>query len=299
MKRVIGIGAAVLDTLIEMDSYPREDIKVRASRVFSSGGGPVSNALVCLAKLGCDASYLGLLSDDEAGHRLADEFKKFGVDNSQIRFVPDANAFTSYIILSKNSGSRTCLFDKGSVPDDPKGLNFDSIRYADILHLDGNSLEIAKEGIKIAKGHGVKVSLDAGSVYPHIQDILPDIDILIPSEEFALKITGKESVEEAIRALEDAYRPEVLVVTQGAKGGAFLDGDEIKHYDSFKVDCVDSNGAGDTFHGAFLAAYLDGQSVSECARFASAVSALKCTKAGTRTALPSKEETLEFIKSRR
>lgn len=299
MKRVVGIGAAVYDTLIEMSHFPEEDVKIRAERVFSSGGGPVSNALVCLAKLGVGASYLGLLSDDEIGHRLKEEFERFGVDASEARFLKGYAPFTSYIILSKDNGTRTCLFDKGNVPDDPSQLSFTALSSADVLHLDGNNLETAKAGIKEAKRLGVKVSLDAGSVYPHIEDILPDIDILIPSEEFALRYTGKKTAEEALLALNEAFHPEVLLITQGVKGGIFLEGKSIKHYDAFQVECVDSNGAGDTFHGAFLAAYLEGKDIGEAARFASAVSALKCQKAGMRTALPSLEATLDFLRERR
>ena len=57
MKKVVGIGACVLDTLIECDKYPIEDRKVPASKVVKTGGGPVANALVVLAKLGIEAEF--------------------------------------------------------------------------------------------------------------------------------------------------------------------------------------------------------------------------------------------------
>ena len=298
MNKVIGIGACVLDTIIQMDSYPLEDSKIRAEDSFSSGGGPVGNALVCISKLGLDAEYLGSLSGDSYGNQLVEEFKRYGVQTKNVNIVYNVKPFTSYIILSKNSGTRTVLFDKGNIPDDPKIIDLNRIRSADILHLDGNYLNTAIAGAKLAKQHNILVSLDAGSAYPKIEHLLPYVDILIPSEDFALKFTEKKSVEEAIIALNKKYNPKVLVVTQGAKGGTYLENNEIHHYESFRINCVDSNGAGDTFHGAFLVAYLLGKSLEECIKFASAASAIKCQKAGVRNALPNMKEVEAFLKAR-
>ncbi|MBR0295093.1 MAG: hypothetical protein IJQ67_04230 [Bacilli bacterium] len=298
MKKIIGVGACVLDTLIEMDEYPKEDIKIRANNIFSSGGGPVSNALVCISKLGLESEYLGLLSKDSSGERLINEFDQYGVKTRNIRMVENTTAFVSYIVLAKKSGTRTCVAHAGNVPDDPSLLDFSMIKDYDILHLDGNYLNIALEAIKEAKKHGVLVSLDAGSVYPNIEIIMPYIDILIPSEEFALKFTKQSNVSDAIKKLNHMYHPKVLVVTQGSKGGMYLEGDKEYHYDAFKIECVDSNGAGDTFHGAFLVAYLEGKSIKECVRFASATSAIKCQKAGARIALPNKDEVISFLNER-
>ena len=82
---------------------------------------------------------------------------------------------------------------------------------------------------------------------------------------------------------QKAGGPFELVVTDGAKGGFYLKDGKILHYDGFKVNAVDTNGAGDTFHGAFLAEFVEGKSVEECCIFASAVSAYKCAHKGVRT----------------
>lgn len=298
MKKVVGVGASVLDTLIEMDSYPNEDIKIKANNVFLSGGGPVSNALVCISKLGLKAEYLGLLSNDTSGERLIKEFNEYGVSTTNVIKINNTSAFTSFIVLAKDKGTRTCVFDRGSVPDDPSLLDYSSVKEADILHLDGNYLNIAKEAIRAAKENKVLVSLDAGSVYPYIEEILDDVDIFIASEDFARKLTKEEDNTKAIVRLNEMYHPLVLVVTEGAKGGLYIKNDKVYSYNAFKINCVDSNGAGDTFHGAYLAAFLEGKDIKECVRFASATSAIKCMKAGVRNALPNKEEVISFLKER-
>jgi sugar/nucleoside kinase (ribokinase family) len=298
MNKIVGVGACVLDTIIEMPSYPTEDFKVKADNVFTSGGGPVGNALVAITRLGVPSSYLGVLSKDATGDTLIKEFNQYGVETKYVKQVENTKAFTSYIVLNKANGSRTCVYDRGNVPQDPSLLDFSVLDDASILHLDGNSLPIAIEAAKIAKKNGILVSLDAGGLYSGIEELLSYVDILIPSEEFATKITKKDTVEEAIQTLNEMYHPKVLVVTMGSKGGVYMDGNALKYYPCFKVECIDSNGAGDTFHGAFLVAYLDGKSILDCCKFASATSAIKCQKAGVRVALPYKEEVNKFLLDR-
>ena len=96
----------------------------------------------------------------------------------------------------------------------------------------------------------------------------------------------------------EKYSPEIVVITQGKDGGIIYDGKEIKKYPAFTVDAVDTNGSGDVFHGAFAFSVNMGYNYYDACVFSSAVSALKCTKVGARRAVPSFEETIEFLKER-
>lgn len=282
MKKVVGLGACVLDTLIVCDKYPTEDTKQKAESVFVSGGGPVGNALVVMSKLGVETDVIGAFADDNAGTYLLDDFKKLNVGIEHSVRVPNTASFTSYIVLSENTQTRTCVFDRGTVPDDPDNVCRTAIDAADVLHLDGNYLQSAIAAAKYAKEKGVKVSLDAGGLYPNIEKLLPFVDILIPSAEFAQGLTGKGTIPEAMKELWERYKPEILVVTDGSNGGYYYENGEAVHYDSVKVKAVDTNGAGDTFHGAFVAAYCNGKGLKECCNFASAVAGYKCANKGVR-----------------
>lgn len=283
MKKVVGLGACVLDTLISCDTYPAEDKKQKAESIFLSGGGPVGNALVVISKLGVQAEVIGGFGGDNAGKYLLDDFKKYGVGVENATVLPTATSFTSYIVLAKDKASRTCVFDRGTVTDNPQNINFSAIDGADVLHLDGNYIECAIAAAKYAKERGVKVSLDAGGLYAGIERLLPYVDIFIPSAEFALGLTGKTQIEGAMYALNEKYAPELLVVTDGSNGGFYWENGKAVHYDSVKVKAVDTNGAGDTFHGAFVAAYCEGKSLEACCVFASKVAAYKCMHTGART----------------
>ncbi len=282
MKKVVGLGACVLDTLIVCDKYPTEDTKQKAESVFVSGGGPVGNALVVMSKLGVETDVIGAFADDNAGTYLLEDFQKLNVGIEHSVRVPNTASFTSYIVLSENTQTRTCVFDRGTVPDDPENVCRAAIDNADVLHLDGNYLQSAIAAAKYAKEKGVKVSLDAGGLYPNIEKLLPFVDILIPSAEFAQGLTGKATIPESMKELWERYKPEILVVTDGSNGGYYYENGEAVHYDSVKVKAIDTNGAGDTFHGAFVAAYCKGKALKECCDFASAVAAYKCAHKGVR-----------------
>ncbi|MBO5653014.1 MAG: hypothetical protein J6S44_02240 [Clostridia bacterium] len=283
MKRLVGLGANVLDSLISCESFPVEDKKIRAEKITLSGGGPVGNALVIASKLGAPTVAIGALADDEAGARILSELKQFGVNVDGVQVVPHTTSFVSYVILSESRGSRTCLYHRGTVPDDAETISLSAIDADAILHLDGNYLKSALKAARYAKEVGALVSLDAGGLYEGIEELLPLVDILIPSAEFAMGLTGMATARDAMLALYERYHPHVLVVTDGENGGYDMENGEALCYDSFKVKAVDSNGAGDTFHGAFLSEYMKGAGVYECCRFAGAVSAYKCIHKGVRT----------------
>ena len=299
MAQITGIGANVFDTLYRLDSFPAEDTKQKACSVTESGGGPCGTGLVAAAKLGASCSYIGNCSDDRAGQFLRSDFEKYGVSTRCMTTVPDTSAFVSCIWLSDESASRTCVFHRGTVPGTVIGeKEAAAIRESQILMVDGNDLDAAVEGAKLAKESGTLVLYDAGGQYPNVDRLLKETDILIPSEEFALGHTGTHNVREAAEKLWQLYSPRIIVITQGKKGGILYDGEKVLTYPAFPVDAVDTNGSGDVFHGAFAFALTQGFSYEKCCVFSSAVSALKCLQVGARTGVPSYTQTLSFLKER-
>ena len=164
--------------------------------------------------------------------------------------------------------------------------------------VDGNELDAAIEGAKTARENGTKVLYDAGGLYDGIEKLLPLTDIIIPSAEFAMGHTNTKDIETAAKAMFEKYTPEIVVVTDGKNGGIMYDGNEMWHYPAFEVNAVDSNGAGDVFHGAFAFGVQTGYNYKKCCIFASAVSALKCMGVGARESVPEFEDVINFLKER-
>ena len=296
---IIGIGSTVYDTLMLIDRFPQEDTKLRGTETRIQGGGPCATALVAASRLGVSAAYMGTVGDDGFGRYMVDDLNRWGVDTSHVRMERGAVSFHSMVLLNTATASRTCIWNPGTVqPPKPEQLDVNALRAAKVLHLDGHMLDAAIHAAKLCRAAGVAVCYDAGGVYPGVEKLLPYVSWLIPSEEFILKITGCATAEEAAHRLWDTYQPELLIVTQGSRGGLLLDGKGLRRYDCYPVDVVDSNGCGDTFHGAFVAGKIKGFDNDTACKYASAAAAIKCTRLGARTAMAAHEECRTFLKER-
>ncbi len=290
----------MFDTLVMLPEYPTEDTKMKADEIKSVGGGPTATGLVAAAKLGAEldvkVDFIGSVADDDRGHYLLSDFAHWGVGTENVAVEPNCESFCSFVLLSAKEKTRTCVFHRGNKPalvlsEAQKKVISDS----DILMVDGNELDAAVEGAKVIRAAGGKVLYDAGGLYPGIEKLLPNVDILIPSEEYSLGHTGCKTAEEAAKKLFDTYHPEVVVITQGKRGGIVYDG-ELTSYGIIDTPVVDSNGAGDVFHGAFAFAMTQGWDHRKCAMFASATSSLKCTRVGARAAVPTYNEVINILK---
>ncbi len=297
MIKIVGIGANVFDTLYNIPSYPTEDTKTRATASKTAGGGPVATGLVAAQKLGADTAYIGVMSDDSGGKFLKEDFIKYGVNTDLIEVKSGYRSFASVLWLCLDTATRTCVFDKGDLP--PLELNEiqkQAIKEAEILMVDGNEMDAAVEAAKIAKDNGTKVLYDCGGLYDGVEKLLALTDIMIPSEEFSLGHTGCKTPEEAAKKLYEIYNPEVVVITQGKKGGLIYDGNDIIYYPIYPANVIDSNGSGDVFHGAFAAGVTKGFDYLKCCHFSSAVSALKCQGLGARESVPDFETAKKYLK---
>lgn len=297
MCKIVGIGACVMDTLVTVPNYPKEDTKLRATSTKIAGGGPTATGIVAASKLNESAGFIGVLSGDNGGRFLMEDFEKYGVSTELIDVMDGYRSFTSTIWLAEDSASRTCVFDKGNLPattlDEKKKS---AIINAEILMIDGNDMDAAEEGCRVARENSTTVLYDCGGLYQGVERLLKLTDIMIPSEEFALGHTGCEDVREAAQKLFNTYSPKVVVITRGKIGGILYDGKEFFEYPAFLVKAVDSNGSGDVFHGAFAAALCKGYDYKKACIFSSAVSAIKCMGYGARESVPDFDTVKTFLK---
>ena len=299
MNKIVGIGACVMDTLITLPKYPDEDTKMRTLSTKVAGGGPAATGIVASQKLGVQSGFVGVLSDDNVGNFLAEDFKKYGVSTENITFESGYSSFTSVIWLSSDSASRTCVFDKGNLPALVLSeAQKQAVRDAEILMIDGNEIDGAEDACRVAKESSTRVLYDCGGLYEGVERLLALTDIMIPSEEFALKKTNSQNAKEAAEKLMNTYHPEVVVITQGKEGGLYYDGKEFWSYPAFPVNALDTNGSGDVFHGAFAAGLVYGFDMKKCCVFASAVSAIKCMGVGARESVPDIKRVKDFLKEK-
>ena len=120
-------------------------------------------------------------------------------------------------------------------------------------------------------------------------------DILIMNAVYPRAVSGCADSGAALKFFSELGPKKAVIMTLGGEGCLALIDGEVRHFGAYPVKAVDTTGAGDVFHGAFLARYLEGYSVPDCIRFASAASAMKCTVPGGRAGIPAKESLEAFL----
>jgi sulfofructose kinase len=151
------------------------------------------------------------------------------------------------------------------------------------------------------KAAGKTVVMDgsktSGPIWEGHRQLVPYVDVLITGEGYARALTGIDDIWQAGQAVLE-LGPRIFVETVGERGCYTVTADEQFHIPAFEVDVVDTTGAGDVFHGAYIVAMVHGWSPRDCAQFGTAVSAIKCTQLGGRAGIPTFEQTIEFLQQR-
>jgi len=295
---VVGLGQACIDYLGRVPSYPREDGKMELLDLRSQCGGPASTALVTLSRLGVKASFLGSISDDPTGVEILKGLRADRVDFSFLKITPGCTSQFAFIAISRESGNRTIFWHRGSVPPLKKeDVDLAPFSGARVLHLDGLMIEASIEAARQAKARGLKVVLDAGTMRDGSLELVSQIDVLIASARFAVPLVGEDSpAEKALETLSH-FGPKEIVITLGSKGSVGWNIGEIIGQSAFPVEVVDTTGAGDVYHGAYLYGLLQGWDMRKGMRFSSATSALKCRAIGARAGIPTLQEIYRLLEA--
>lgn len=296
---VVGLGCACLDFLGIVPRLPASDEQVWMKDSTQQGGGMVSTALVTLARLGVSTAFVGKIGDDVPARVIGEELDLFGVNAEHMTMEAGASSLVSMILVDETTGQRTILAGRSTAELLPTDVPAGLIRKAKFLHLDTTCRQAALKAARIAREAGVPVILDADSLSrpDDIDTLLWLTDYLIASRVFAEALTGDSGPVASAKALS-GYGSSVTVVTSGEEGSYTLAGDGSFHTPAFPVDVVDTTGAGDVYHGAFVYGLLQGWELEKTAEFASAVAAMSCTRLGGRTGIPDLEDAMSFLRDR-
>ena len=290
---VVGLGYCVYDIVATASGPPDFDnvAMVPLPDLVYDGGGQVGTALTAMARLGLRAGYIGTLGDDQEGRWLREYFLREGIDVARLRHEASAGTNICLILAEEATGRRAILCHRRVSPSD---LTLDEadrayIQAARALHLDGQFMPAAIQAARWAREAGVQVCYDGNHPRAGLEELLPLVDWLVVAEPFPAAVTGYSDPQEAAGELL-RLGAEVVVVTQGERGCQVWTGKERFEAPGFAVQAVDTTGAGDALHGAFVYAMLQGWDLERAARFANAVAAINCGTLGGRRGLPSLEE---------
>jgi len=310
---VVGVGLNATDTMLVVPHFPAYGGKVPFLSEQYSPGGQVATAMVACAKLGLRAKYIGTIGDDERGRIQMESLLGSGVNLDHVQQRRNCPNQSAYIVIDQSTGERTVFWSR---PDclriSPEEITDDQIACARLLHIDGHDTPAVEHAARIARARGIPVTVDVDTIYPGFDRVLPLVDYLIASSEFPGRWTRIDDPFEALAAIqrtgrdarrqgtpqhptqprgaarscavtgETQYGMRVAAMTLGAHGALALAEGRYHYSPGFVVDCLDTTGAGDVFHGAFCYSVLQKMPLAEALEFSNAMAALNCTGTGAR-----------------
>jgi sulfofructose kinase len=280
---MVGIGLNATDTVLTVPHFPAYGGKVPFHREFYSVGGQVASAVVTCARLGLLSKYVGTVGDDERGRLQLESLQGSGVNIDHVQQRRNCANQSAYIIIDESTGERTVFWSRPEcLKLTPEEITPDQITCARLLHIDGHDTPAMEHAARIARAHGIPVTVDVDTTYVGFERVLNHVDYLIASSEFPGRWTGNEDPFGALPAIQERFGMKMAAMTLGAHGAlAYWEG-RFVYSSAFVVNCVDTTGAGDVFHGAFCYAVLQQMPIAEALGFANAMAALNCTAVGAR-----------------
>lgn len=298
MKKILCVGHSAFDITYLLKSFPLENKKYKAEERIMVSGGPAGNAAYLLGKYKEEVSYITVLGEDFYGKKIIEDLKSVNVDVKNIITSKEYVTPCSIIIANGSTGSRTIINyrEKKEIPD----LNFVYKNKPKIILYDGHELEIS---LFINKLFPEAISvLDAGTYKKGTLALGKIVDYLICSEDFAMDYCKMEKIEEkdfknVLDALEKLNN-KTIIVTLGERGAIMKKDNKVVRYEAFKANAIDTTGAGDIFHGAFVYGLSKKFSIDENIRFSSACSALSVEVLGGRNSIPNLKDVYEKMKQK-
>lgn len=297
--QVVGLGMCTLDVLIRLKEMPSWERGTRIKDFRLDGGGPVGTAMVATAKLGIRSGFIGTAGNDEPAEIKLRSMIEAGVDISRLVRRQEPEDQIVFVFVHSETGERVFsgIERWNRTPLSPEELDREYITSAEYLHLDGFHFRAALQSAKWMREAGKKVVLDGHKtsfVSQETRELLKYVDVLISGSGFAKALTTIDNIWDAGRAILD-MGIQIFVETIGDEGCYVFSHSDMFHVPAFKVDVVDTTGAGDVFHGAFIVGLLHGWDLQKIALFSSAVSAIKCTKLGGRQGIPRFDDVISFL----
>jgi ribokinase len=294
---VVGFGALNMDKLFKVNRIAAAEEESFITDFTESCGGSAANAIVGLARLGCKVGFVGMIANDREGKVLLEDFRREGVDVNGIAVSKQGRSGTVMGFVDER-GDRALYIDSG-VNDE---IGFDEMvkRYMSrtrFLHLTsfvGEESFNAQKKVVETLPEDVKVSFDPGALYARkglasLEPIVERTFVLMPNARELELLTGVADYRKGAEAmLKKGVK--IVAVKLGSRGCYVTDGKQSSHVEAFKVNVVDTTGAGDAFCAGFLYGLIKRKSLEECERIGNLVASRCIERMGARAGLPTFKE---------
>ena len=293
MAKIVVVGSCNIDITVECDRWAKPGETIFGNRLTVNPGGKGANQAVAAARLGAEVKMVGCIGDDVYGQLVLKALKENNVDSTYVKVLPGENSGTAHITVAENDNSIIVIKAANDLVS-PALIDeaWEAIKEADIVLLQ-HEIPAATNAYVIEKCYeaGVPVMLNPAPVAPVPPELLAKVTYLTPNEhEAAILFAGQGKADILGR------NQGKVIMTLGSKGVAYAEKGQVYNVPGFKVQPVDTTGAGDTFNGALAVARANGKSMYESISFANAAAALSVQKLGAQGGMPYLNEVEEMLK---
>jgi ribokinase len=298
---VVGFGALNVDRLFRVNRLAKEEEESFIKDSVETCGGSAANATVGLARLGCRTGYIGKVGCDREGELLVNDFKREKVDTKAV--IHSENGKSGLVMGFVDKTGARALYINSGVNDLIKfeEINVEYASQARFLHLSsfvGEESFSSQQKLLDNLPENVRVSFDPGALYARkgfegLESIIERTHVLIPNSAELELLTGEtDYCRGADYMVGKGIR--IVAVKLGGSGCYVTNGRERFLIEPFRVEVVDTTGAGDAFCAGFLYGLLKDKSLHECGRLGNFVASRCVMKIGARTGLPFAKD-LQFL----
>lgn len=262
--------------------------EVLANDMTISLGG--SSAIVAhnLAQLGVRVGFISRLGNDSMGQIALERLAASGADVSSARRSADGTATGVSVILARDAVRNILTYSGTTSRLSFEDLDFDYLTSARHFHLSSFYLQTTlqprvPELFRRLKAAGLTISMDTNDDPEDrwqggLREVLRYVDVFLPNEREALRITGADEVGQAAVSLAEMVP--LVVVKRGAEGAMAQRGERRFQASPVRVNAIDAVGAGDSFDAGFISRYIQGADIETCLAYGNLAGALSTTKSG-------------------
>lgn len=276
-----------MDLVVTSSKRPGAGETVLGDSFKTVPGGKGANQAVAAARLGAEVKMVGRVGDDHFAQQILNNFNNNGVSIDYVEPVTHMETGTAHIVLAEGDNSIVVVkAANNEVTPQYIDQSRNAFEGADLVMIQ---LEIPEETVvhvsRVCRELDIPLLLNPAPARPLEAEVIENAAYITPNEHEAKLLFSNMSISEALRRY-----PNKLFITEGSQGVRYFDGEQEVLVPSYKVEVVDTTGAGDTFNAAFAVALAEGKPIYESVRFANRAASLSVTKFGAQGGMPMREE---------
>ncbi|MDX2503615.1 MAG: PfkB family carbohydrate kinase [Gammaproteobacteria bacterium] len=281
MAKILCTGIATLDIVNEVASYPLEDDEIRILAQDRRRGGNAANTAVVLSQLGHQCFWAGTLVNETDSLIILNDFDHYQVNYQYCQFLPQGKIPTSYITLSRETGSRTISHFRDLPEFSFEEFKKINLALFDWYHFEGRNIEETLKMITYTRKQypDKAISVEIEKARENCADLIQLADIILFSRHYA--VTQEfTSAKDFCQHMSTLYLHKTIICAWGSSGAAASDKQHYYWQDAPKVHAIDTLAAGDVFNASIIDQQIKQQNMQQSLANACKLAATKCTQKG-------------------